>query len=137
MNDPFFSAVDEAQPVFASKTLKPDESPSFDNFSHQNNYYKEDTYNNNNNNFHSRERQNTNYNRDHPPSRSAPHRPQNYRNKDQYSYQRNQPRLPSMLNDIKAPKPLKINPNKPPESKKYFDIQIPDHFTYAKPYDGV
>ena len=134
MNDPFFSTVDEAQPVFASKTLKPDEAPSFDSYSYQNNYVQEDTKKNN---FHKNETQSKNRNREQPPTRSTSHRPHDQRNRSHYKYQGHQPRLPSMLNDIKAPKPLKINPNKPPQSKQYFNIQIPDHFTYAKPYDGV
>ena len=134
MNDPFFSAVNEATPVFASKTLKSDEAPSLDNFSHQNNYDKNDFQNNN---YHIHETQSRNYSREHPPSRNTSHRPHDQRNSNYHKYQGHQPRLPSMLNDIKAPKPLKINPNKPPQSKRYFNIQIPDHFTYAKPYDGV
>ena len=43
-------------------------------------------------------------------------------------------RLPSMLNDVEAPKPLKIYPNKPPNSRKLF-IDVPDTWNFAEPYD--
>lgn len=43
-------------------------------------------------------------------------------------------RMPSMLNNIAEPKPLRIFPNKPPNSKKLFDVVIPDQWTYAEPY---
>ncbi|KAK8866940.1 hypothetical protein M9Y10_009909 [Tritrichomonas musculus] len=137
MNDPFFAIVDEAQPVFASKTLQSDEAPKLDKFQSRNNY------NNINNNdiipkraSHNNEFQNRNYDYEQFSSRNNFHHSQNCR-KDFHNYQEHKPRLPSMLDDIKGPKPLKINPKKPPESKKFFNIQVPDHYTYAKPYDGV
>lgn len=49
--------------------------------------------------------------------------------------QEKKPRLPSMLDDVQAPKPLHINPLKPPGSKLLFDVQMPDTITYAQPYD--
>lgn len=43
-------------------------------------------------------------------------------------------RMPSMLNDIVAPKPLKIYANKPPTSRKLF-IEMPDTWKSPEPYD--
>lgn len=44
-------------------------------------------------------------------------------------------RMPSMLNDVVSPKPLKIYANKPPNAKKFFNVQMPEQWTYATPYD--
>ena len=47
----------------------------------------------------------------------------------------NAPRLPCMLDDVPSEKPLKINPNKPPTSKRLFGIVMPEKWEYAEPYD--
>ena len=44
-------------------------------------------------------------------------------------------RLPSMLNDISAPKPLKINPNKPPNSFQFFNVNVPDIPKHTEMYE--
>lgn len=44
-------------------------------------------------------------------------------------------RMPSMLNDVPSPKPLKIYANKPPNSKKFFNVEMPEQWKYPEPYD--
>lgn len=60
------------------------------------------------------------------PERTLPPKPKpEYENK----------RLPSMLNDITNPKPLKINKNWPPMSIKVFNCDPPQNIKYAQPYE--
>ena len=59
-----------------------------------------------------------------------------YKNDKKSSHSKEKkPRLPSMLDDVQAPKPLHINPLKPPGSKILFDYKMPDQIKYAEPYD--
>lgn len=64
--------------------------------------------------------------RDERPARPPPRK----REKDP-----NAPRLPCMLDDVPSEKPLKINPNKPPTSKRLYGFVMPEKWEYAKPYD--
>lgn len=43
-------------------------------------------------------------------------------------------RLPSMLDDVQAPKPLKIYANKPPNSRKLF-VDPPETWKHPEPYE--
>lgn len=151
MNDPFFCALNEAQPVFASKNLEVSEIQISDQNRFRT-YHDEESHQSR-----SREPTKSKYHSDYD-SNLHQSRSFSYQDREDYRSQRSNNnyhhgqntreyqrsnnhypglRMPSMLNGIKAPKPLKINPNKPPQSKKFFNLEIPDHYVYAKPYDGV
>ncbi|KAH0792690.1 hypothetical protein GPJ56_003313 [Histomonas meleagridis] len=126
MNDPFFAGIGSSEPVSAVKTLNRSEAASaleptsFRNHAEKNEFYR-------------------NKAKEQPKSKftDAPNRSTSHRHQKEENRQKdpNAPRLPSMLNDVPSMKPLKINPKKPPQSKKLYGIVLPDVYEYAEPYD--
>lgn len=126
MDDPFFAGIGTSSPVSAIKTLERSEAKSvleptsFRNQAEKNEFYR------------NKAREQSKPKFSYTPNRDAPHR---HNRKEERQKDPNAPRLPSMLNDVPSMKPLKINPNKPPQSKKLYGIVLPDVYEYAEPYD--
>ena len=132
MNDPFFASVDEVKPVFASKVLQSEEVPDLIAPGKGRDFFQ------NNNNFHEKNEPRKMRSGNHQkPSRSDPHRPLHKNNELKNNHHRyvENSRLPSMLNDVKAPPPLKIDPRKPPTSKILSFDNLPETWHLAQAYE--